>query len=173
MEIGITLYNKSLSGTRPACGHTGNRSDYNFYLPAASTLSGSGGGFWGGNWPLTGEVYFDWNLASDPCGQNSVEFGIGRPAELLDNVRYLMVVQFGDRGLEPWSVFGASVSLKSNDCDDLGREAHTDCMGLNIFRDPPVQGAAILVNKNRGWTMPGTVDYGDNYIEPVYWPAAS
>lgn len=164
MEIGITIYNPSLSPLpRPLCGLDGGDSDWDFWSGTYQM-----GGLWGTNAPDNSHPYADYNIASDGCQENSVEIGIGSPTALEQDVTYIAFAELfpGNAG---FSLMSASVSMKSNDCNDLLLDPGTNCMGLNTDRDPPTgfDGSATLVNAGRDWTVPGCFLMADGLEDPL------
>lgn len=146
------------AGTRPACLPTNFRElfwsskagniAWDFYDPQGGSLSGVG-------------AYFDWDDLTDGCGEQSITVGIGYPQNLPagdSGVTELMTRVVGEVGVESSTKFSAYAQAVSNDCNDLGQEPGSACMGLNTERSFPASGgqqSQIVVNRNREWTLPG------------------
>lgn len=133
------------------------------------------GGIWGTNVPDASAPYADYNIASDGCDEIGVEVGIDFPRQLAQDTLYLAFFELYP-GTQSASRMAASVSMKSNDCNDLGLSPQTDCMGLNTDRDPPAgfDGSATLVNAPRNWTVPACFLMGEGFTAPIrYAPGES
>ncbi|WP_223874826.1 hypothetical protein [Salinispora oceanensis] len=172
MEIGITTWNDSLPGwvVRPFCPPGFGDSDWDFWSGTYEM-----GGIWGTNVPDASAPYADYNIASDGCDENGVEVGIGFPGQLVQDTLYLAFVELYP-GTQSASRMAASVSMKSNDCNDLGLSPQTDCMGLNTNRNPPAgfDGSATLINATRNWTAPACFLMGEGFTAPIrYAPGES
>ncbi|WFE20265.1 hypothetical protein O7621_20520 [Solwaraspora sp. WMMD937] len=172
MELGITTWNDDLPGwvVRPFCPPGFGDSDWDFWSGTYEM-----GGIWGANVPESSAPYADYNIASDGCDENGVEIGIGFPRQLAQDTLYLAFAELYP-GNESSSRMAASVSMKSNDCNNLGLSPHTDCMGLNTDRDPPAgfDGSALLVNSSRNWTSPACFLMGEGFTNPIrYAPGVS
>ncbi|MGL5857076.1 MAG: hypothetical protein ACRC35_01470 [Angustibacter sp.] len=61
------------------------------------------------------------------------------------------------------------MGLVSNDCNNVGADPNTNCMGLKTDRDPPsgVEGSQLLFNRDREWTVPACFWNADGLQEPI------
>ncbi len=166
LELGATQFNDEIvsSTPRPFCPVEAESAFW-------SRIYQIGTYTWGGNVPAAAGAYADSNIAGDACGVNSVEVGIGYPRQLQADVAYYLFVVL-PTGTQGESEFGASASLKSNDCNDVGLEPDTDCMGLDANRDPPggLDGAALYVNQDRGFLLPGCAGMRGGWDAPLRLP---
>jgi len=166
LELGATQYNDAIvsSTPRPFCP-VGAESAFWSRVYQIGTYT------WGGNVPAAAGPYTDSNIDSDPCSENSVEVGIGYPRQLQADVAYYLfvVLPTGTQGESP---FGASASLKSNDCNDVGIDPNTDCMGLNTERDPPagLEESQLYVSRGRSLPVPGCAGMRDGWDAPLRLP---
>ena len=60
------------------------------------------------------------------------------------------------------------MTLKTNDCNDLGQEANSACMGLNLGATPPdgVASYVLTLNKDRGVTAPMSATTWIKWADP-------
>lgn len=171
MEFDYNLYNDDLPGgnTRPACPFGNDRQ----FWGARGTNSGDEVRSWevwvGGSTTVsagTWGAYFDGNDASDDCSSLGLSVGVGYPRNLNDGLTgpdagvirvYTTVV--ADRGAKVSSVQSASYQATSNDCNNVGVEPNSNCMGLNVNRAFPGPGSDrhISVGKTAGYTAPGVL----------------
>lgn len=157
LELGATLYNTDLSGAiRPLCGLDGGDSDTDFYFTTFDDALGSEGGltgWWSG--PADAYPYVDNEITSDSCQENSLEIGIGDPHALTFDTEYHFWIDL-PYGTQARSEVSASMSIKTNDCNDLGMDPASSCMGLNTSPNPPfgTPTSYLLLNRDRGHTAP-------------------
>lgn len=171
MEMGFTLYNGNLNGTRPACFGGDARKD--FWAQTYADIA-----VFSTNMPSSAETYSDTDIYSDKCEANGTEFGVGKPQNLKPDTDYWYDVML-NKGTKSSSKVSVAATLKSNDCNDIGKKAESSCIGLNINREPPVTGSATYVNRSRNWTVPGcfvTIDGTSNSpsrmdpgVDPCEW----
>lgn len=154
MEIDVYLKNDELSGTRPNCadGYLDQFWAAKFDLPGEQSIS---------SWEIStsegepislggsaghAEAYFDWEDASDSCSEQSFTIGIGNPhgmATVQSGLAWgVNTTIWTARGTASSSPMGGYYQAVSNDCNDLGIDADTTCMGLNTWRTFPASGGA-------------------------------
>jgi hypothetical protein len=117
---------------------------------------------WGGNVPGEAVPYWDWDDTTDSCQKLDFTIGIGYPRNLAPQVGYSVWIH-AMRGDQSSSPYALGAQKLSDDCDNLGMDPGSSCMGLNANR--PGSGTEILVNKSRGWTVSGCANWNPN-IEP-------
>jgi len=159
LEFGWDLWEDTLSGTRPVCAQRTGR----FVRFWSKTYNDAGGTdvnvtSFGGNVPVSAQPYIDTNIDSDPCSRNSLQLGIGEPRNLASLTAYLLYVGVR-RGERSASSYSADVNAISNDCNNIGFSARSNCMGLNVNRAFPGPGprGGLWINRANGWTVPGCV----------------
>lgn len=161
LEYGFTSYNSTITGiTRPLCGLGANTRFW------SSTYSE--GHLWSTyNVPAAAAPYADYNILSDSCTANSIEVGLGYPKEVPMNsdINFTVELQDGEESSSPAS---ATVTLISNDCNDLNIWPGTNCMGLNTDREVPegYEKFQTYVNIHREWTIPSCMAMQDGMDEP-------
>lgn len=123
---------------------------------------------WASNAPASAASYADYVTDGDPCTVNGLELGIGYPRVLSQNTTYFLQ-SATLKGTQPQgnSTMSASVSLKSNDCNDTGSSPASWCMGLNSGRTPPVTGSQLFVGRSRNWLAPGCFDMATGWAAPT------
>lgn len=152
MEIDVYLENHELTGVRGDCtaGYLDQFWAAKYDLPGeqsinsweistsegeAISLGGSAG---------NAEAYYDWVDTSDPCSRQSFTIGIGNPhgmATVQSGLAWgVNATIWTARGTEPSSPMGGTYQAVSNDCNDLGIDADSSCMGLNTWRTFPASG---------------------------------
>lgn len=114
---------------------------------------------WGGNVPGEAVPYWDWDDTTDSCQKLDFTIGIGYPRNLRPQVGYSVWIHAlrGDQSSTPYDLGAQKLS---NDCNNLGMDPGSSCMGLNA--DRPGSGTEILVNKSRSWTVPGCANWNPN-----------
>ncbi|MFI8998986.1 hypothetical protein [Streptomyces sp. NPDC053542] len=164
-EHNVSLYNEDdIAGrpwTRPGCA------------PWDSAVADEYQNFWAAwdiwafkwnavsyGWNIPGEAapYWDWDDVTDECSKLDFTMGIGYPMELKPNVEYGAWI-YAEDGDQDFSVFDMGGQKLSNDCNNLGMDPGSSCMGLNDNR--PGTGTELIVNKTRGWTVPGCIGWFD------------
>lgn len=177
LEIGPTMYNGDLSEQpRPLCGFDGGDSDTDFFFETFSSSADDSSFFTVWNVPSEAEPYVDSEITFDACDENSLELGIGKPRELDNNVAYYAVAWM-TRGTKEDSLVGATMSAKTNDCNNLGLNASTECMGLNTGAVPEyIVPYELLLNRDRELTAPlafKMTDYWDQpfVLDPLVCPS--
>lgn len=164
-EHGLALYNEEdISGrpwTRPACA------------PWDSIVSDEYQNFWAAwdiwsfkwnavsyGWNIPGEAapYWDWDDVTDECSKLEFTVGIGYPRKLDPNVEYgfWIYAMDGDQESSPFYMGGQRLS---NDCNDMGLDPGSSCMGLNDER--PGADTQLFVNRTRDWRVPGCIEWYD------------
>ncbi|MEV0636990.1 hypothetical protein AB0I77_18925 [Streptomyces sp. NPDC050619] len=111
-------------------------------------------------WDIPGEAapYWDWDDVTDPCNKIDFSVGIGYPQELSPDTAYSFWIYAmdGDQDSSPMEMGAQKLS---NDCNNLGMDPGSSCMGLNANREG--SGTELIVNKSREWTVPGCVGWYD------------
>lgn len=106
---------------------------------------------------------------------NSLEIGVGKPRELENNIYYYAMAWMTE-GTQADSLVSATMSAKTNDCNNIGLSATTSCMGLNTTATPEYMVShELLLNKDRELTAPlvfKSTDYWDGplLIDPAVCP---
>jgi len=156
-------------------GYEHNLSTYNYNLPGPpehrpSCPRGAYSNFWAGwadgykwnsvragwNYPAESAPYWDWNDATDSCQKLDFTIGIGYPPRLEPTIEYFHWIA-APAGTEDSSEFDLSAQKLSNDCNDLGREPNSWCMGLEFNR--PGSGSEPLIGASRAWRVPGCFEW--------------
>ncbi|HWM35989.1 MAG TPA: hypothetical protein VNS49_02575, partial [Streptomyces sp.] len=165
-EHNMSLYNEDISDwTRPYC----NPFDSPYSDFWAAWDEGIIGNWkwnavkWGGNVPGEAAPYWDWDDVTDSCQKLDFSIGIGYPMKLKPKVGYSVWIH-AKRGDQSSSPYDLGAQKLSNDCNNLGMDPGSSCMGLNF--DRPGTGTEILVNKDRKWTVSGCANWNPN-LEPV------
>lgn len=167
LEIGPTLYNEELSGlSRPLCLGGGD-SDTDFFFETWDSASDDVGFFVTWNIPEEAEPYVDSEITFDSCKANSLEIGVGKPRELVNN-SYYYAMAWMTVGTQSDSLVGAVMSAKTNDCNNLGQPASSFCMGLNTNAEPDyIVPFETLLNRDRELTAPLVFKMADYYDQPM------
>lgn len=161
-EHNMSLYNENdISGwTRPFCNPFDWDDPYDNFWAAWDQSSFKWNAVrWGSNVPGEAAPYFDWDDATDSCQKLDFSIGIGYPKRLQPQLGYSAWIH-AQRGEQSSSPYDLSAQKLSNDCNDLFRDPGSSCMGLNFNRVG--SGSEILVNKARGWTVSGCVNWNPN-----------
>jgi hypothetical protein len=173
LEMEISLWNSGNTGTRPFCLPADANNRFWFgALPGQPaivswTLSTPSLSldpeFWG--------AYVDSATYFDSCERQALGIGIGYPQDPPDwnNDGGFKTTIYGNPGTEVGgSPFSAGYQSVSNDCNDLGEEPSTDCMGLNENAAMPNGWSknSPTVSRARNWLMPNCISYGYG-SEPV------
>lgn len=170
LEIELNLYGNQPPGHpypyRPTClPGTGSWDPLYGFWSAVSYINYS----WTSSIPDEAQPYLDSNIEFDACNRNSIAVGIGEP-RILPRHAYLYGISIeNEDGNQTSARMDALVQPVSNDCNNFGVPAHTDCMGLNRSRTFPLEGSPPYVNFSRGWTVPACFEMRDMWPAPVTW----
>lgn len=145
-EADFKQYNETdtMPGIRPACLNTSN--DRLFWAARGSSPEIAG---YYTDIPSVARPYFDGNDALDNCSNLDLSMGIGRPALLpaVSNPNvYFSFTLWAYRGTKISNIFSLKQQRISNDCNDIGAEENSDCMGLNDQR--PGSGSEVPIDKD-------------------------
>ncbi|RXR26765.1 hypothetical protein EQW78_08015 [Oerskovia turbata] len=148
MEIDVSQFNNNFSGTRPGCAS----GFQNAFFATQTYPSGNGVHSWavyeGSDMSTTTKIspYFDKNSDLDPCNRQSMAIGLGSPQEIRmqNGGGSLQTIIRAPRGNVAGSPMSAAAQALSNDCNDLGMIAQSDCMGINVSRPFPGPGSQSM-----------------------------
>lgn len=159
LEVSLDLYNSAVCS-----GGTANDVYQPGWWAAPQTYQ------WVTNIPRYARPYLGDNRLFDDCTRLTQSFGIGWPWSLISGYEYSFFIATRNPNKVASSRFGAGFQAVSNDCDDIGRDPHTDCMGQNTSRvwRHGMQ-SQIVVNRNRSLTVPGCARMASGWSAPVYW----
>lgn len=165
LEIGVTLHNDGIRGTRPACVDVSfpPNPSTNFYMemwPKSREYAA-----YSHNFPRDALPYADIITLSDKCSANSLEVGVKHLTMLKPDVKYTIRTQH-PHGRMSSSVMSVTASIVNSDfC--LPGKVSSACMG--IF-PPTCFGACnqLFLNKSRGWLAPGCSGYQVGMSAPWY-----
>lgn len=165
-EHNMSLYNEEdiSDWTRPYCNPFDWNQPYQDFWAAWDIWSFKWNAVkWGSNVPGEAAPYWDWDDTTDSCQKLDFTIGIGYPRKLHPQVGYSVWIHAlrGDQSSSPYDLGAQKLS---NDCNDLGMDPGSSCMGLNA--DRPGSGTEILVNKSRGWRVSGCANWNPN-LAPV------
>ena len=118
---------------------------------------------WGYNFPSSSVPYFDWDDTTDECAELNFTIGVGYPTKLSAGVSYSFWID-AKRGDASSSSYELGAQRLSNDCNDMGMDPGSSCMGLMF--DRPGADTEPLVGGHRGWTVPGCANW-QREVDPV------
>ena len=156
LEIGDKQVNKNLlPGSRPdTCvdpsfntGYWAKRAAFNGFTSWTIMIPS--------NNPNTYRSYPDTENTFDSCNEMELAVGIGYPNRLTSygtEFRIFTEVR-SPRGNDAGTDVNSTLQSPSNDCNNIGREPNTTCMGLNVTRG---YGATRLLREGTNKPFPGS-----------------
>ncbi|WP_461144488.1 hypothetical protein [Salinifilum aidingensis] len=160
LEHGATLYNtEDISDwTRPYCNPFDFNEPYNNFWAAWDSGFKWNAVEWGTNVPGEAAPYWDWDDATDSCQELGFQIGVGYPTNLQPRQGYSMWIH-ASRGDQSNSEFTLNTQKISNDCNDVGLDPGSSCMGLNYNRPGSGTEDLVTLEDQQGWTVPGCVNW--------------
>lgn len=106
----------------------------------------------GWTFPAESAPYWDWDDTTDSCQNLNFSIGVGYPTQLEPDhtYSYWIAAKNGEQSSSPYEMGAQKIS---NDCNNVGMDPGSSCMGLNFTR--PGSGTEPLVGASRDWTVPG------------------
>ncbi|OAH12223.1 hypothetical protein [Streptomyces jeddahensis] len=153
-EHNLSLYNYDLVDVfpRPYCAD----SAYTQFWAGWSTGFKWNAVKYGWTFPSGSVPYWDWDDTTDSCQKLDFSVGVGYPKKLSAGVQYYFWIA-AEKGAKSSSPYGMDAQKLSNDCNDVGMDPGSSCMGLNYDRYG--SDTQRLVNKDRGWRVPSCADW--------------
>jgi hypothetical protein len=113
----------------------------------------------GWTFPSSSVPYWDWDDTTDSCQKLDFSIGVGYPKKLSAGVQYYfwIAAEKGANSSSPYGMDAQKLSNDCNDCNDVGMDPGSSCMGLNYDRYG--SDTQRLVNKDRGWRVPSCADW--------------
>ncbi len=148
IEIDVSQFNYNYSGTRPSCPSGFQNGFFATQTYPSSIGVHSWAVYEGSDASTTTQIspYYDSNADLDPCNRQSMAIGLGSPQEIRmqNGVGSLQTIIRTNRGNVSGSPMSATAQALSNDCNDLGMIAQSDCMGINVNRPFPGPGSQSM-----------------------------
>lgn len=153
-EHNLSLYNYDLVdiAPRPYCAD----SAYTQFWAGWSTGFKWNAVKYGWTFPSSSVPYWDWDDTTDSCQKLDFSVGVGYPKKLSAGVTYYFWIA-ADKGAKSSSVYGLNGQKLSNDCNNMGMDPGSSCMGLNFHR--PGSDTELMVNESRNWRVPSCADW--------------
>ncbi|MFI2371653.1 hypothetical protein [Streptomyces sp. NPDC018833] len=153
-EHNLSLYNYDLVdiAPRPYCAD----SAYTQFWAGWSTGFKWNAVKYGWTFPSSSIPYWDWDDTTDSCQKLDFSVGVGYPKKLSAGVTYYFWIA-AEKGAKSSSPYGMDAQKLSNDCNDMGMDPGSSCMGLNFNRFG--SDTERLVSKDRGWRVPSCADW--------------
>jgi hypothetical protein len=120
----------------------------------------------GWNFPGESAPYWDWDDATDSCQKLDFTLGVGYPRKLRASRVYTYWIA-AERGTKSSSDYDLGAQKLSNDCNNVGLDPGSSCMGLNASRAG--SGTEPLVGTSRRWRVPSCARW-ERERTPITYP---
>lgn len=154
-EHNLSLYYRSellSNSTRPACSD----SAYTYFWAKWDTaVSRWNAVKYGWNFPAESAPYWDWDDDLDSCQKLDFSVGVGYPTLLKPGISYsYWIAALPGTSSSVYELAGQKLS---NDCNNIGMEPGSSCMGLADRRE--FTGTEYVVRERQAWRVPSCVDW--------------